>query len=369
MNMKARVLATLIVVFLLAALAADAVRRGCIDCGATALWPAVEAGGAPEASVRSASSSPLPTRRDGRTADWSLVFDDEFNGVLPDGTGLDTGKWVTCYWYAAGNGADGCGDEGAQSWYMPQNAVVSGGSLHLISRRETVTGTDGTTYPYTSGMITSGRIGSSGPAKFEFRYGYVEVRARVPATKGFWPSVWCLTQSGDYPFSPLPEIDIAELQTFDPGTVYMTYHGPDGANVLPQGYGAPANQPDFSGGYHIFAAEWSPGQVIWYVDGVERRRYDDPRIAAVPMHLLLTMGVGSLDSWAGGPDDSTQFPSEFQVDYVRVWQRSAGAAPEPPPPLLVSLQNDLAYYDTQFRELRGRVSAKLAALRLMGASQ
>ncbi len=308
--------------------------------------------------------SPHPSLQPyGQSGDWSLIFNDEFQGVRPDGTGLDTSKWVTCYWYAEAGGTRGCGDDMAQSWYMPQNAVVSDGSLHLVSRWEPTVGTDGETYPYTSGMITSGRIGASGPAKFAYQYGYAEVRAKVPATKGFWPSFWSLAQAGDYNLLPLPEIDTVEILTYDPNTAYMTYHGPDGATLVPMQYSPPKGQANFSQDYHVFASEWSPGQVIWYIDGVERWRYEDSRIAAVPMYLLLTMGVGKPTSWAGAPDPTTQFPSEFQIDYVRVWQRPAGAAAEPPPPLQVRLVNDLAYYRWQYRAWQARVSAKLSELR------
>ena len=271
------------------------------------------------------ASTPTPF---GRQGDWTLVFADEFDGVNPDGTGLDTTKWVTCYWYAARGGSEGCGEDHAQSWHQPQNVVVANGSLHLVARQETVVGTDNRTYNYTTGMVTSGRIGWWGPPKFHYRYGYAEIRAKVPGTPGFWPAFWSLVQAVDNEVYPLPEIDTTEILTREPATSYMTYHGPDGSESQSTPYSITAGSPDFSQAYHIFASEWRPGEIIWYVDGVEVKRWQHSRITDLPMYLLLTMPVGKDWSWSGGPTAATGFPSEFEIDYVRVWQRAPSATPD-----------------------------------------
>lgn len=289
------------------------------------VWQVGEGLGTGQQPMQS-TATPAPY---GQSGDWTLIFNDEFNGVLPNGTGLDTRKWVTCYWYAEYDGSRGCGDNGAQSWYMPQNVVVKNGSLHLITKQETVFGADGEMYHYTSGLVTSGRVGWSGPPKFQYRYGYVEIRAKVPGTKGFWPAFWSLVQAPDYALHPLPEIDTMEILTRDPQTMYMTYHGPNDTTTPSTEYTLPANRLDFSLDYHIFASEWQPGRISWYVDGVERKRYVDRWITDIPMYLLLTMSVGREESWAGGPDGSTRFPSVYEIDYVRVWQRASTARPTP----------------------------------------
>ncbi|MFN8471539.1 MAG: malectin domain-containing carbohydrate-binding protein [Anaerolineae bacterium] len=285
-------------------------------------------------------SDPTPY---GQLGNWNLVFRDEFNGIHGDGTGLDSSKWVTCYHYTQGDGTRGCGDDGAQSWYMPQNVVVSNGALHLITKRQSVVGTDGKTYSYSSGMVTTGRIGYSTGPKFSYVYGYAEVRAKVPGSKGFWPAFWSLVDGAAYSVRPLPEIDTLEILTRDPRTNNMTYHGPV---TSPSGTYSPPSGQDFAQDWHIFASEWKPGEVVWYVDGVERYRFTDSRIELqLPMYLLLTMGVGSASSWAGAPDASTAFPSEFVIDYVRVWQRGPEGPPpaNPAPPPLSQLNRKYAF--------------------------
>ncbi len=270
---------------------------------------------------------PVPV---GPTGDWNLVFNDEF-----DGTSLDTSKWVPCYWYAAGDGSQGCGDSGALSWYKRENDEVHDGSLHLVSKKETVTGTDGKTYNYTSGMVTSGRIGSAGQLKFSYLYGYAEVRAKVPATKGFWPSFWSLVQDGDYRLSTLPELDTSEIPTRDVTTTNMTYHGAVNSGTL--AYQVASGTPNFSDDFHVFGSEWKPGEIIWYVDGIERARFTNSGIdSQYPMYMLLTMGVSSPTSWAGGPDDTTVFPSEYEFDYVRVWQRPGPPRDSIPPTVAIT---------------------------------
>ena len=78
--------------------------------------------------------------------------------------------------------------------------------------------------------------------------------------------------------------------------------------------------PDFSAGWHTFGVEWEPGAIVWYVDGIERWRFTvTSRIPNEPMHVLLNLAVGG--EWPGSPDTSTAFPSYYDVDYVRVWQR------------------------------------------------
>ncbi len=280
-------------------------------------------GGVPESSAQGSSLIPY-----GQSGTWNLIFHDEFDGMNGDGTGLDKSRWVTCYSYASGDGSRGCGDDGAQSWYMPQNVVVSNGSLHLVTKQETVVGTDGKTYPYTSGMVTTGRIGYTSPVKFSYVLGYAEVRAKVPGTKGFWPSFWSLVDGSQYSVRPLPEIDTTEILTKDPTTTHMTYHGPV---TSPAGtYTTPSGSMNFSQGWHIFATEWRAGEIVWYVDGVERYRFTNSGIEQqLPMYLLLTMGAGTATSWAGAPDASTVFPSEYEIDYMRVWQRAPSSSPTP----------------------------------------
>ena len=160
--------------------------------------------------------------------------------------------------------------------------------------------------PYTSGALhTRGR--------FSFQYGYAEILVKVPRGKGLWPAFWLLADGDDWP----PEIDVFEIIGDQPNTVYMTNHwkSPSGEHLSTQGI---FTGPDFTAGFHSFAVDWRPGEVIWYVDGVERYRTNQG-VPAEPMSLIVNLAVGG--DWPGSPDASTFFPAHMDIHYIRVYQR------------------------------------------------
>lgn len=244
--------------------------------------------------------------------EWIEVFVDAFEGEA-----LDRDRWTTCYWWDK----NGCtnGTTGELNWYRDGNVSVADGTLRLEARREEVRASDGRYYGYTSGIVTTGRNSwkTQRPLRFSFRYGYVEVRAKVPAGQGLWPAIWLLpTDHGS-----TPEIDVMEILGHRPDRIEMNYH-------YDAGLGSPGNKgsnwdgPDFSADWHRFAVEWRPDAIIWYVDDEERWRFADRElIANEPMYLLLNLAVGG--DWPGPPDDETVFPSIFEIDYVRILQPKA----------------------------------------------
>jgi beta-glucanase (GH16 family) len=246
----------------------------------------------------------------GQSGAWALILQDEFTG-----DDLDHSKWVTCYlWDTLGcyktNGAE-------LEWYMPDDVLVGDGALKLRAQQRTVTGTDGKSYAYSSGLISSGKdtYDPSVAPRFAFRYGYVEMRARVPAGQGFWSALWLLRADRVLPW----EIDIFEILGHQPETAYMTVHypQPDGSTGQnSEGYLG----PNFSTGYHTFGLEWEADRLIWYVDGIERKRESNAaHIPRDPMYLIANLAVGG--DWPGSPDGTTVFPNALTVDYIRVWQR------------------------------------------------
>jgi beta-glucanase (GH16 family) len=108
--------------------------------------------------------------------------------------------------------------------------------------------------------------------------------------------------------------------------VHGTLHGPgySGAQGLSGAYtntGGP-----FANDYHVFAVEWEPAAIRWYVDGTlyfARTRTDLPSGARWvydhPFFVLLNVAVGG--GWPGDPDTTTSFPQEMLVDWVRVYKR------------------------------------------------
>jgi len=230
-----------------------------------------------------------------------MVFADEFEGQT-----LDETKWTTCWSY-------GCATTNPSMWYSATNVILGNGVVRLRADNQPEF-QHGRVIPYTSGMLSTGGGPDGSPSRFTAQYGYFEARVRVPAGRGLWPAFWMLT-----PAQRPPEIDIMEVLSKDPKRVHLHYHYVDGAGVV-QDYGAAWDNGDFSAGWHTFGVEWQPGAIIWYVDGVERNRFEGNYVAAEPLYLILNLQVGGNDSWSGPTDATTAFPAYYDIDYVRAWQ-------------------------------------------------
>ena len=160
---------------------------------------------------------------------------------------------------------------------------------------------------YTSGMISS-------HDKYSFKYGYVEMRAKIPSGNGFWSDFWLLSQNKNWP----PELDIAEFIGSNTNNVHMTLHYDKGGHQSSSGYWGGT---DFSTDFHTYAVEWTADKIVWYVDGVERRRVAGEGIPSEAMYVIAMLAIGA--AWGLPPDASTPFPSYFDIDYIKVWQRSS----------------------------------------------
>ncbi len=224
---------------------------------------------------------------------WKLTFRDEF-----DGDTLNSGKW---------NPNDPAGRERNRELqaYVADAFEVRDGVLRVkADKREAFY--DGKQRAYTSGMMTT--LG-----KFSQEHGRFEIRCRVPKGEGMWPAFWLLPEPRGWP----PEIDVLEILGHEPNKVHMTHHFRDEQRKH-RSRGGSWTGPDFSAGFHEFAVEWSPEAIIWFVDGVERFR-SDKSIPHGKMFLLVNLAVGG--NWPGAPDEKTQLPAAFEVDYVRVYEK------------------------------------------------
>lgn len=225
-----------------------------------------------------------------RKPGYRLAFHDEFIGPK-----LDTKRWTTSLPWGNTNH-----DE--QQYYTPSALSQRQGVLTITARRQATHGK-----AYTSGAISSFR-------HFNFTYGYAEIRAQVPAGTGLWPAFWLpatVRGSND-------ELDVLELIGSDPSQGYAVVHY--GTTQNRQDSVGTYRNPDFSVGFHTFAIDWEPGSIVWYVDGVERRRVSQ-NIPSHRMTLIANLTVGGPTSWPGAPDRYTVFPAQFKIDYIRVYQR------------------------------------------------
>jgi beta-glucanase (GH16 family) len=245
-------------------------------------------------------TAPKPLAESG----WKLVFHDEF-----DGTDLDTGRWATCYDW----NRDGCTNSGndEEEWYLPGQVSVKDGALTLTAVRRSTPGSDDRTYPWASGMISTGRDHWDARPRRTFTYGYFEAAIRIPPQPGMFPAFWMMPASR---FTP-PELDIMEfLGTTRQVSMFAHWRERDGDRRTARGTYGPV---DFPGGYHVFGLRWTSAELSWYVDGVRRFRVTEAeRIPHVPMEVLINLAVGVPQSPPASVDSA-----RMKVDWVRVWQR------------------------------------------------
>lgn len=225
---------------------------------------------------------------------WRLIFDEEFNK-----THLDITRWDIEDSSASGY-HNCCLNYGVQ-YFTPQALSFHEGSLRIKTQQQYMFDR-----LYTSGAITTEN-------KFSFLYGRVDIRARVPKTKGFWPALWLLPNHsiGIAPF----EIDIMEIIGDDPTTVHMSNHW--GKLQRTQKF----TGPDFSQEYHVFSIVWTHQAIGWYIDGVKRFE-SEQGVSDQKMYLIINSTIGG--SWPGHPDATTVLPQYMDVDYVRIYQPAAG---------------------------------------------
>lgn len=246
----------------------------------------------------------------GRHGAYTLVFNENF-----DGPTLDLDRWTTCYWWDDG----GCTNlsSGELQWYQPGNVTVEDGKLVLTARPESVIGHQGRRFPYTSGMVTTGRHYEEHPSRgrFETTYGFFEMRARVPEGRGLWSAFWMLPARQ----VSLPEIDIMEVLGHQTRELELHYHY-NRSNGRTGSAARVVRTAPLSDGWHTYGLDWSPDRLVWYLDGQEVWRYTERHnIPHEPMYMIINLAVGG--HWPGNPGSSTRFPARMEVDYVRAWKR------------------------------------------------
>lgn len=224
---------------------------------------------------------------------WKLVWADEFSGAS-----YDTTNWMPEIYTNNGE---------LQTYtHSPENIQVNDGQLHLIAKDEETNG-------YTSGRLITRN-------KFSFKYGRVEGRMKVPQTRGSFPAFWMLGANiKEIPWPTCGEIDIMEHINSE-NKFYGTVHWDNGGHTL-QGSNLVSN----AALYHTFSTEWDSTRIRIYLDGFQ---YYEHVISAAnstldeftkPYFLLLNHAVAG---WADVPDNTSVFPSSFDIDYVRVYQKN-----------------------------------------------
>ncbi|GEN54487.1 glycosyl hydrolase family 16 [Halobacillus faecis] len=223
---------------------------------------------------------------------WSVIFHNEF--IKKD----DLKNWVTEDWAAEKNNE--------LQYYTPSNILLDDGFLIISSKKERFKGRE-----YTSGALHT-------KGEFSFLYGRVEMRAKLPTGKGIFPAFWMMPDQDNV---WLPEIDIMEHLGHESNKIWTVLHWENEEGEL-RSKASYHEGSDYSKDFHRYGVEWSTNEIKWMVDdevifAVHKR--DGAVIPDEPMYLYLNTAIGG--NWPGSPREETEFPQQFLIDYVRVFQK------------------------------------------------
>ncbi len=231
---------------------------------------------------------------------FKLVWSDEFNGA--DGSSPDSSKWT----FDTGVGGNGWGNNELETYTnRTKNAQIQGGNLVITAFNETYADpSDGVTRNY-----TSARLKTQG--------------------QGMWPAFWMLGNNiSSVGWPKCGEIDIMENIGKEPGTVHGSLHSSSTVARTSDAstpFSLPGGQ-NFAADFHLYAIEWEPGVVRFYVDSNLYATFTQSQWPAGgawtfdhPFFIILNVAVGG--DWPGSPDNSTVFPQQMLVDYVRVYTK------------------------------------------------
>ncbi len=241
-----------------------------------------------------------------------LTWSDEF-----EGTGVpDPNKW------SYDLGAGGWGNQEIQTYTNSyQNCRQENGILLIDALK------------YGSSW-TSARIITNN--KWEFKYGRVVFRAKLPVGAGTWPALWMLGENfASWGWPACGEIDIMEFVGKNPGVVHSSVQ-------TPSSYGATINTKvqslsTCSSEFHTYQLNWTYSKLEFSIDSVWFYTYSPPiRNKSTwpfdkPFFLIMNIAMGG--TWGsdvryetGGIKngiDPALTSARMEVDYVRVYQYPA----------------------------------------------
>ena len=244
-------------------------------------------------------------------SNYEMVWNDEFDY---EGE-LDETKWE----YLIGNG----GSYGIPGWGNNEKQYYSKDSRN-VEVKDGLLRITASTYGFAQYDYTSGRVRTMNSG--DFKYGVVEVCAKMPDTKGTWPAIWMLPTDSPYGIWPNGgEIDIMEAVGFEKNTVHFNIHTKNDNWGTSRSIGSHSTINAIATEYHRYAIKWVEDEITFYVDGVERFSYEPVADSYeywpfdTEFHLILNIAVGG--TWGGqrGIEEGSWEDSMY-VDYVRVYQ-------------------------------------------------
>lgn len=258
--------------------------------------------------------------------EYRLIWSDEFDS---------DGEINESYW----NFERGFVRNEELQWYQSSNAYCQGGVLVIEARKEDLPnpmyGDEGRRDWRTARervTCTSASINTAG--KFEFTFGRLEVRARIPVVEGAWPAIWTLGAQMEWPSNG--EIDVMEFYRIDGEPVIMANAawGTDKRwNARWKSVATPLSHflekdEDWAESFHVWRMDWDEDYIRLYLDDEllneiplsdtfngEIGEGKNPFV--LPQYILLNLAVGGKN---GGPLTDESLPMRYEVDYVRVYQ-------------------------------------------------
>jgi beta-glucanase (GH16 family) len=239
---------------------------------------------------------------------YELVWSDEFDYQgLPDST-----KWS----YDTEGNSWGWGNNELQQYtaHQKENAWADGNYLHIKAIKEKREDKE-----YTSARLITKNKG-------DWLYGRFEIKAKLPSGKGTWPAIWMLPTDWEYGGWPKSgEIDIMEHVGYEPDSVFATAHTEAYNHSIGTHKSKAMYSPDCENNFHNYVLEWEEDEYRAYLDTTLYFTFKNENKTSKEwpfdkrFHLLLNVAVGG--NWGGKEGiDSTIFPQEMVVDYVRVYK-------------------------------------------------
>lgn len=234
----------------------------------------------------------------------NMVWSDEFESFNTENWSFETG-------------GDGFGNNESQHYTTREkNVRIEDGVLVIEAHKEWYGGN-----PYTSGKIVSRN-------KQFFKFGMFEARMKLVRGQGLWPAFWMMPQYSRYGGWPRSgEIDIMEQLGHEPDMVHGTIHFGNAWNEKGHvGTSYTIGDGFFDEDFHLFQLVWEENSIKWYVDGVLYQAITDESVSSSytypfneEFYLILNQAVGG--DWPQYPDDDTEFPARFEVDYIRYFTK------------------------------------------------
>lgn len=257
----------------------------------------------------------------GAAAERKLVWSDEF-----DKAGLpDSSKWT----YEEGF----IRNQEAQYYTRArkENVRVEDGKLIIEARKEQYKnpafqqGSTRWNQSRANAEYTSGSITTEGKATWKF--GRIEVKAKLPTGRGTWPAIWMLGMNRkEVGWPKCGEIDIMENVGYDPDVIHANIHTAAYNHVKKTNKGNRFTVVKPFNSFHVYAVEWTPERMDFFVDDAKYFSFANEKTGVdawpfdQPFYLILNVAIGG--GWGGSKGlDESIFPQRMEVDYVRVYEQ------------------------------------------------